>query len=98
MFLHDEYPECYHCNEKDKKISEIKSWTEAVLDQLFGLEEFDPEELELYLEELTYCLDMKIPRNSLAVKRKEKITDISPIVDSWKNLNNNYLKNLSLGN
>jgi len=72
-------PECFECSEKENKITDVMYWLRAVLDQLYGLEEFDAESLERYLEELTHVVDMKIPKLELAVSTIRN-SQIVPVV------------------
>lgn len=99
MFLYDEPPaECFDCMEKENRMDDIKYWFRAVLDQLFGLEEFDAESLERYTEELAAYLDMKIPSQALAVVRKNRTVEkisTTTVLEDWKQYNNQYLNNLA---
>lgn len=94
MFRYENEPpvECFECCEKANRIDEVKYWVNALLDQLYGIEEFSIENLESYLEELTFRLEMKLPNQRLAVVRKNRTDDI---LDSWKQFNNQYLNNLA---
>ena len=97
MFLYDEPQaeyECFECMEKENRIDDVKYWFRAVLDQLYGMEEFNKENLERYLEELSGYLNMKIPSTDLSVVRKNRTVDMTPMLDAWKNTNNQYLKSL----
>lgn len=96
MFYYDEPPaECFECSEKENRLDDIKYWFRAVLDQLFGLEEFDAESLERYAEELAAYLDMKIPSQPLAVVRKNRTVEMAPMLDAWKSASVQYLKSLA---
>lgn len=96
MFYYDEPPaECFECSEKENRLDDVKYWFRAVLDQLFGLEEFDAERLEQYAEELAAYLDMKIPRQPLAVIRKNRTVEMAPMLDAWKSASVQYLKSLA---
>jgi hypothetical protein len=87
--------ECFECMEKENRIDDIKYWFRAVLDQLFGLEEFDAEQLERCTEELACYLDMKIPSQPLAVVRKNRMVDMAPVLEAWKQSSIQYLQNLA---
>lgn len=102
-------PECFACSEKENKITDVMYWLRAVLDQLYGLEEFDAECLERYLDELAHVVDMKLPklelavgslRNSETVARENRTTDtnFSVILNGWVEANNQYLKSLTCKN
>ena len=98
MFLYDEPPaeyECIDCMEKENRLDDVKYWFRAVLDQLYGMEEFKAEDLKRYLEELSAYLSMKIPTHDLAVVRKDRTVELTPMLDAWKQANNQYLKILS---
>lgn len=97
MFLYEEPQaeyECFQCNEKSNRLDDIKYWFRAVLDQLYGMEKFNAEDLQLYLEEMSAYLDMKIPSHDLVVVRKGCTVDMTPILDIWKTTSNEYLKSL----
>jgi hypothetical protein len=96
MFFYDEPPsKCFECAQKENRIDDIKYWFRAVLDQLYGLEEFDTDSLERYAGEAAAYLDMKLPNKNLAVVRKNRTVDVQPMLDSWKSANNQYLKSLA---
>jgi hypothetical protein len=98
MFLYDEPQadhECFECMEKSNRLDDVKYWFRAVLDQLYGMEEFNAEDLERYVEELAAYLDMKIPKHELSVVRKDRTVDMTPMLEAWKNASHNYLKSLA---
>lgn len=96
MFYYDEPPaECFECSEKENRLDDVKYWFRAVLDQLFGVEEFDAKSLERYTEELAAYLDMKIPSQALAVVRKNRTVEMAPMLDAWKSASVQYLKSLA---
>ena len=93
--LFDEPPcECMECLEKDNKMQDVRYWFRAVLDQLYGLEEFDLEFLQHSLEQLGACVEIKFPEKPLIVQEKKPET-ISEMLDAWKVYNKNYLKSLA---
>ena len=70
MFYRDEpyaEEECFECSEKENVLTDVSYWLRAVLDQLYGLEEFKADDLERYLEELAHVVKMKLPKFDLAV-------------------------------
>jgi hypothetical protein len=92
MFIYNEpTSQCFECQEKENHLSDVKYWFRAVLDQLFGLEEFSRENLEHYTQELACYLNMKIPSQPLAVAEKK---EVSKLMEEWKQFNNEYLKKL----
>jgi hypothetical protein len=103
-FLADEpEPEqnCFCCMHKEDVISDVQYWLRAVLDQLYGLEEFNQEDLERYIEELAHVVEMRIPQVPLAVVREKRTVetqpsvDLTPVLNAWKILSTTYLKSLT---
>jgi hypothetical protein len=90
-----EEEDCFDCCEKENRLGDVKYWFRAVLDQLYGKEEFNSEELERYLEELGGYLDMKVPSTQLSVVRKDRTVEMAPMLDAWKQASVQYLKNLA---
>ena len=85
MFLYDEpMSECYHCSQKEDALGEIKYWFNAVLDQFYGRDEFNSQEIERFLQEISSTLGVKMP--------PEPITNT---LNTWIEYNNNYLKSLT---
>lgn len=85
MFLYDEpMSECYHCSQKEDTLGEIKYWFNAVLDQFYGRDEFNSQEIERFLQEISSTLGVKMP--------PEPITNT---LNTWIEYNNNYLKSLT---
>ena len=93
MYLQDD-EECFGCLEKDNRIDDIKYWFRAVLDQLFGVETFDTNQLYFYLEELAQRLGIDTPEPPLAVVRKNQTTDVTQVLNAWRNFNYQFLKEL----
>ncbi len=93
MYLQED-EECFGCLEKDNRIDDIKYWFRAVLDQLFGVETFDTNQLDFYLEELAQRLGIDMPEPPLAVVRKNQTTDATEMLNAWRYFNNQYLTTL----
>lgn len=95
--------ECFACSEKENKLTDVAYWLRAVLDQLYGLEEFNSESLEHYLDELAHVVQMKLPQLELAISKGETVvrksqtteSNISVMLNSWISANNQYLKSLT---
>ena len=93
MYLYDDPPpECFNCLEKDNQLDDIKYWFTAILDQLFGLEDFNAQDLKWYINEITLSLGMKCPEKALSVVRENRTVEA---LDAWKRFNNQYLNNLA---
>lgn len=96
MYYCDEPMECYGCSDRDNKLEDIRYWFQGVLDQLYGQSSFDALELEWFLNELTSRLGMKLPHEPLAIVRENRIVELpTAMLESWKEYNTQYLKNLS---
>lgn len=94
-FYSDEPPvECWQCDEKNNKIDDIKYWFRAVLEQLYGQEEFDAKSLENCLDELSGFLDMKLPKQQLAVVGHVR-DDMSQLLDGWQKYNKEFFNQLA---
>jgi hypothetical protein len=98
MFIYSEPPiECDDCLEKSNRLDDVKYWLRAILDQIYGLEEFDESKLENYLDELSGYLNMKLPVRDLVISRKQNKQDRITYLDDWKQFNNNFLTAISKG-
>jgi|HubBroStandDraft_3_1064219.scaffolds.fasta_scaffold00795_14 hypothetical protein len=96
MFLYDEPPaECFHCEAKDETLKELRYWFRSVCELIYGIEEFNAENLDYYLNEIALHLGVKFPDGPPVVEAKPKQNDISMLLDAWKNANVEYLKSLS---
>lgn len=98
--------ECFECSEKENQLTDVAYWLRAVVDQLYGLEEFSAENLEHYLDELAHVAKIKLPQLQLAVstirenptvERANRTTEsnTSGLLNSWISANNQYLKSLT---
>ena len=93
----DHHDECHECQKQDNQLREARYWLRAICDQLFGLENFKEEDLFHRLEEMAFVLDIPLPDRDLAVVRKERTVDFNKLLHEWKEVNNEYLKNLHTG-
>jgi hypothetical protein len=65
--LSDQYDDCepeficYQCEERDKKIDEVRDFFSGVLDQLYTPGRYNSEIMEHCIEELCEYLDIKMP-------------------------------------
>ena len=96
MYMYSEEPyDCIACQAKDNQLQDARYWLRAVLDQLFGLEDFSQEVLFHYVEEFAHLLEIPLPNRDLTVVRKDRTVDITKVLGEWKDVNNQYLKNLA---
>jgi len=100
MYFYDEpyaEPECACCNEKDKERENALEFMQGIIDQLYGKERFDEATLENCLDEAAHFFDLKLPKETLAVRPKRTSPEplSSHILNRWKALNNQYLKSLT---
>jgi hypothetical protein len=95
MYVYRENPplECWECLQKDNRLGDVLYWFRAVIDQLYGNEEFDDLALEHYLNEVAGYLNIRLPEKSLAVTCKAN-SSLSEIED-WQQFNTNYFKELA---
>jgi hypothetical protein len=93
MYMRHEEYDCQGCLESELQTKDLKYWYKAILDQVFGLEEFNEGNLLTYLEEMAFVLEMKLPEGKLAIapEAQEKTYDISKQLEAWKKFNNQYL-------
>jgi hypothetical protein len=97
MYLYSDSHNCFDCQSKDNQIQDARYWLRAILDQLFGLGDFNKDLLFNSLEEMAHLLDVSLPDRDLSVVRKERTVDFSKLLEEWKKANNDYLKNLHTG-
>lgn len=103
MFLYDEPQaeyECFECMEKENRLDEVKYWFRAILDQLYGAEEFNPEKLEDYLQELASYIGMSgkpflRTLSVTGVRKNRTVEKTTEMLEEWKTLNNQYLTTLA---
>lgn len=87
--------EYYQCNENKQLVKDLRYWMQAILDQLYGKEEFNVEDLENALDEMVHYLGLKLPMGELQVKLKESSITKHPMLGDWINFNNEYLKQIA---
>ena len=63
--------ECSTCNDLESKIEDIKDFMQGVVDQIYGLEDFDELSLENYIEELCSQLKIKLPTTTIKLQKKD---------------------------
>lgn len=85
-----DYKECYDCEEHNNTLEEIKYWVKSLVDLVYSDDNF--EDFEVYLEELTHVLGMKIPQSSPNVCRKK--APANPLLKEWIKFSKDHLKSL----
>jgi hypothetical protein len=93
VYADDPPPECFKCLELENKLDDVAYWLRGLLDQLYGIEEFNLSLIEHHLAELAHTAKMTIPNRDLAIRAKD---ETSTMLDSWKIYNNGYLKSLGV--
>lgn len=96
MIYHEDF--CSYCREKESILTDVTYWFKAVLDQIYGMEDFDEAEFERYLDELAHVLHIKLPKQKL--KLTSKVCATVPtlkfeFLNEWMKANNQYLKSLA---
>ena len=82
--------ECESCKEHRDLLKDIKYWVQSLIDLVYSDDNF--EDFEVYLEELTHVLEMKIHESSPNVCRKKIPTN--PLLKEWIKFNKDHLKSL----
>lgn len=103
MYIFDEVePDCFSCDQKENKLTDIKYWLIHLVDQLYSEKPIDAEELERSLEEVCNIVDVSIPNRPLNFDPpkdfSEHIKEYEPLnsVEEWVRFNNQYLKQLAI--
>lgn len=89
---------CSTCEENSERLSEIKYWFTAALEQFYTNKSIDNLDLENCLDEICHKLGIKLPNGDLDIQRVERMpyTNKSDVkrfdIQEWKSWNNQYLK------
>ena len=103
MYIFDEIEiDCFSCDQKDNKLTDIKYWLIHLVDQLYSEKPIDAQELERSLEEVCHIVDVSIPDRPINISQhkdfSENIKEYKPLnsVEEWVRFNNEYLKQLAI--
>ncbi|HEY3527497.1 MAG TPA: hypothetical protein VGK47_14975 [Nitrososphaeraceae archaeon] len=83
---------CYHCHDKQYKLSEVKHFMEEVVKQVYVKDsQIDEEVLDNCLSEICHYLSIKLPNQMPQIVRKSGTVEY---LSEWKDYNNNFLNTL----
>ena len=89
--------ECFECESKDNQLDDVKYWLKYLLDQLYSSKELDLIELERTLEELGHIVNVNLPERDLSIERRTFLPQAYSLpLESWKEFNHNYLKQIAV--
>lgn len=84
-------PECCGCEDKQDQLDNIKSFFQGVLENLYGINKLNLQDLEHCLDEMAGYLGMKLPKGQLQVRSN---IPMNHMLEDWKVMNNLYLSSL----
>jgi len=82
---------CKHCESNEQIIDEAREFVEEILEQLYGIKKFDPDNLQHCLSEVASYLKIKFKFGDLKIQEKKKEVPLR----AWIEFNNSYLKSLT---
>lgn len=85
-------PECCGCTDKQDQLDNIKSFFLGVLENLYGVNKLNLENLEHCLDEIAHQIGMKLPEGKLQIRG---VVPMNHMLEDWKQINNMYLKSLT---
>lgn len=87
--------ECHHCTKHESDKLSAADFLQGIVDQLYGREEFNADELDRYMEEICHILEVRYPATKLVVSGR-KVDNVKPLyIEDWKNWNTQYLQQLA---
>lgn len=97
MFFYQEPPpECLNCMDVKDKFDSLAYWFQAIVDQIYGNEEFNANQLADFCAEMTTHLNVKIPNKTVAIAACQQ-PKLDHMLNGWKEYNQRYLNYVKAG-
>ena len=87
----DEYNRCNECEEHEETLASIRPFFRGVLENVYGKNKLNLQDLERCLDEIAGYLGMKLPDGDLQVRG---VVPTNHMLEEWKFANALYLKSL----
>jgi hypothetical protein len=84
---------CNDCRENEQKIDDIADYLKVIIGYLYDDNKFDPEELEVALEEVSWLVGIKTPDKPLQITSKEALKiNMDDLLNEWVAYNNQHMR------